>query len=270
MRNKRTALANKLDDLKALNKSQKNVQPMRNGKEFEKEFNFKLVMYKNLFDEYQHRKQTIKSMKSEADTLRAARRHEPDVSSDRLVVLEAKIGKIYELLPEDFKFPETDEKAKQYQQLNYVDIDDQEEDYIEQVSDRIYEKLIREDARLITNDQYKSYESPASNYYSYDANSALRSKQKKKIVPKKLSSPKQSERNHNYSGIYEHSKDSEKYNYGKAPKLTESKTTALKGSNITSTTISKKSKDKTPGLITKSAKSRPITDYSAQYSSNNK
>jgi len=155
MRNKKAALQGKLSELKEMTKNQRRkLDDPRSTKEVENEFNFKLVMYKNLFDEYQHRKQTMKMMQQENDCLKASKKQNDDINADRLVVLEAKIGKIYELLPCDFKFPETDEKSRRYTEGNIVDIEDQEEEYLEQVSDRVYEKLLRDEARLITNEQY--------------------------------------------------------------------------------------------------------------------
>ena len=171
----------------------------------------------------------MKMMKEESDTMKATKKQNDDINADRLVVLEAKIGKIYELLPEDFKFPETDEKAKRYVEGNVIDIDDQEQDYLDQVSDRVYEKLLRDEARLITNDQYTpGLESPYGNYasnrsnqndyFSYDNSAVVK---KKPIIKPRKMSPKPLEKNANYTAIYKHEIETTKFNYAKAPKLSE-------------------------------------------------
>lgn len=83
-----------------------------------------------------------------------------------------------------------------------------------------------------------------NNYYSYDNSAVI--KKKKVIVPRKMS-PKQIEKASNYSQIHTHEKEM-KYTYAKAPKL--SARNIEKNSEIGSSTISKKSKEKTPKIGT--------------------
>jgi hypothetical protein len=78
--------------------------------DLEKEFNFRIFVYRDLFDEYKHLKSVIISKHKELSALKS--QQGPRENHDRLVVVEAALRNIHEMLPEDFRFNKTDWPGK--------------------------------------------------------------------------------------------------------------------------------------------------------------
>jgi len=187
------------------------------------------MLYRNLFDEYQHRKGIIKSMKKQLDNLRIAKQQQPSESGDRLVVLEAQIGKIYELLPSDFKFPETTDLKKKY-----IGIEDgsakKKANPKPVVQDKFNYRPHYEPQEEPTN-YTMGYNSKSSspetrNYTTYEDENYYKEESQvlKKKVSKRTKSPPQ-EQPKSYSNLYDHGKEVHKLTEksGKKPRLHESK-----------------------------------------------
>jgi hypothetical protein len=81
-----------------------------NTQDLEKEFNFRIFVYRDLFDEYKHLKGVIKSKHKELSALKFQQGSRENY--ERLVVVEAALRNIHDMLPEDFRFNKTDWPGK--------------------------------------------------------------------------------------------------------------------------------------------------------------
>jgi hypothetical protein len=83
-----------------------------NTQELEKEFNFRIFVYRDLFDEYKHLKDVIKSKHKELSALKGQQGSREN--HEKLVVVEAALRNIHDMLPEDFRFNKTDWPGKSF------------------------------------------------------------------------------------------------------------------------------------------------------------